>query len=65
MPSLPNHSRSALSGNDLDGMKDDVLWAEQPDKSDTDSEEDNMYNDVMTHEQIQQMFSEESDDDEF
>jgi len=43
------------------------LWVEQHDKSDTDSnkEGDDMYDDMMTHEQIQQMFSEESDDDEF
>jgi len=43
------------------------LWAEQHDKSDTDSnkEGDDLYDDMMTHEQIQQMFSEESDDDEF
>jgi len=37
-------------------MEDDVLWAEQYDKSD---------NECMIHEQIKQMFSEESDDDEF
>ena len=44
-----------------------MLWAEQYDKSDTDSDEegDNTYNDMMTQEQIQQVFSEESDDDEF
>ena len=52
---------------DLDVTEDDVLWAEQYDKSDTDSDEegDNMYDDMMTHEQIQQMFNEDSDDDEF
>ena len=46
---------------DLDGSEDDVLGAEQYDKSDTDSnqEGDDMYDDMMTHEQIQQMFSEE------
>ena len=43
-------------------MEDDVLRAEQYDKSDTDSD---MYDDMMTHEQIPQVFSEESDDDEF
>jgi len=34
--------------NDLDGMEDDVLWAEQHDKSDTDSDEegDEMYDDA-------------------
>jgi len=48
--------------NDLDGTEDDVLWTEQHDKSDTDEEGDNMYDD-MTQEQIQQMFSKESDDD--
>ena len=36
-------------------MEDDVLC----------DEGDDMYDDMMTHEQIQQMFSEESDDDEF
>jgi len=53
--------------NDLGGMEDDVLWDEQYDKSDTDSEEesDDMYNEMVTHKQIQQMFSEESYDDEF
>ena len=53
--------------NDLDAMEDDVLWHEQHDKSDTDSDEegDEMYDDMMTHEQIQQMFNEDSDDDEF
>ena len=42
-------------------MEDDALWAEQYDKSDTDSNEEgnNMYDDVMTHEQ---MFSEERDE---
>jgi len=42
------------------------LWAEKYDKSDTDSDEegDEIYDDMMTHEQIQQMFSEESDNDE-
>jgi len=53
--------------NDLDGMEDDVLWAKQYEKSDTDSEEDgdDMYDEMVTHKQIQQMFSEESDDVEF
>ena len=48
--------------NDLDGMKDDVLWAEQHDKSYTDSGEEggDMYDEMVTHEQLQQMFSEES-----
>ena len=48
-------------------MKDDILCDEQHDKSDTDPEEegDDMYDDIMTHEQIQQMFNEDSDDDEF
>jgi len=43
------------------------LWAEQHDKSDTDSDKegDDMYDDMMIHEQIQQMFIEDSDDDEF
>ena len=61
-PSLPNCSRSALSA-DLDGTEDIVLWPEQDDKSDTDSDEgNNMYDDMMTHEQ---MFRKESDDDKF
>jgi len=43
-------------------MEDDVFWDEQHNKSNFD-EEDDMYNgDMMIHEQ---MFSEESDDDEF
>ena len=43
------------------------MWAEQYDKSDTDFDEegDNIYDDMMTHEQIQQMLSEESDDDKY
>jgi len=51
--------------NYLDGMEDEVLWAEQYDKSDTDSDEegDYMYDNMMTHERIQQMFSEDSDDE--
>ena len=49
--------------NDLDGTEDDLLWAEQYDKSEEGG--DNMYDEMVTHEQIQQMFSEESDDDEF
>jgi len=46
-------------------MEDEVLWAEQYDKSDTDSNEegDDVYDNMITHEQIQQMFSEGSDDD--
>ena len=53
--------------NDLDGTEDYVLWAEQHNKSHTDSnkEGNNMYHDMMTHEQIQHMFGEESGDDEF
>jgi len=53
--------------NDLDGMEYNVLWAEQYDKSDTDSKEEgeNVYDEMVTHEQLQQMFSGESDDDEF
>ena len=47
--------------NDLDGTEDDVWWAEQYDKSDTKKGMTCM----MTHEQIQQIFSEASDDDEF
>jgi hypothetical protein len=31
--------------NDLDGMEDDVLWDEQRDKSDSDEEGDDMYDD--------------------
>ena len=51
----------------LDGTEDDVLWPEQYGKSDTDSEKqgDVMYDEMMTHEQIQQMLSEESDYDEY
>jgi len=33
--------------------------------TDSDEEGDDMYDDMMTHKQIQQMFSEESEDDEF
>ena len=42
-------------------MEDDVLWDEQHDKSNTvsDKNDDKMYDDMMTYEQIQQMFSEE------
>ena len=41
--------------NDLDGTEDDELWAEQYDKSDTDTDEegDEMYDDMLTREQIQ------------
>ena len=48
-------------------MEADVLWDEQHDKSDTDSDEegDKMYDDMMIYEQIQQKFNEYSDDDEF
>jgi len=48
-------------------MEDDILWDEQHEKSDTDSDEegDDMYDDIMTHEQIQQMFNEDSAYDEF
>jgi hypothetical protein len=53
--------------NDLDGTEDDELWDEHNDKYDTDSDEegDKMYDDMLTHEQIQQMFNEDSDDDEY
>jgi len=49
-PSLLNRSSTSIS-NDLYGTEDDdVLWAEQYDKSDTDSDEegDNMYDDTRT-----------------
>jgi len=48
--------------NDLDGMEDDELWDEHHNKSDTDEEGDEMYDDMLTHEQ---MFNEDSDDGEF
>jgi len=51
--------------NDLDGTEDDELWDEHHNKSDTDKETDKMYDDMLTHEQIQQMFNEDSDDDKF
>ena len=38
--------------NDLDGTEDDVLWDKQHDKSDSDEEGDDMYDNMMTHEQI-------------
>ena len=62
-PSLPNYSSASIS-NDLDGMEDDVLLAEEYDKFNTDSDEEgnNMNDDRMAHEH---MFIEESDDDEF
>ena len=41
------------------------MWDEQYEKSDSDEEGDSMYDDMMTHKQIQQMFSEESDDELF
>jgi len=49
----------------LFNLNNDVLWDEQHHKSNSDEEGDNMYDVVITHEQIQQMFTEESDDDEF
>ena len=64
-PLLPNNYKKCSISNDLDGTKDDVLWAEQYDKSDTNSNEGDMFDDMMTHEQIQQMLSKESDDEEF
>jgi len=51
--------------NDLDGTEDDELWGEHRNKSDSDEEGDEMYDDMLTHEQIQQMFNEDSDGDEF
>ena len=51
--------------NDLDGMEDDILWDKQHEKFDSDEEGNDMYDDTITHEQIQQMFNEDSDDDEF
>ena len=59
---LQSFKKCAIS-NDLDGTEDNVLWDEQYDISDTDSEGE--YYDMTTHKQIQQTFSEESDDDEF
>ena len=54
-PSLPNHSRSASISNDLDDTEDDVLWADTNSKE----EDDDMYDEMVTHKQIQRMFSEE------
>jgi len=34
--------------NNLDDMEDDVLWDEQPDKSDSEEEGDSMYDDTWT-----------------
>jgi len=51
--------------NDLDGTEDDVLLDEQHVKSDSDEEGNEIYDDMMTHKQIQQMFIQDSDDDEF
>ena len=50
--------------NDLDGTDNDVLWDEQHDKSDMDSDKegDKMYDDTRTNTSIlQQMFNKESD----
>ena len=41
------------------------MWDEHRNKSDSDEEGDEMYDDMLTHEQIQQMFNEDSDGDEF
>ena len=40
-------------------------WDEQHDKSDSDEEGDDMYDDMMSYEQIQHMSDEDIDDDEF
>jgi len=44
--------------NDLDGMEDGVLWGEQYDKSDTDSNEegDDMYDDTLTDVQWRELW---------
>jgi len=49
-PSLPKSFKKCSISKDLDGMEDDVSWAEQYDKSDTDSDEegDDMYDDTWT-----------------
>ena len=43
--------QEVLISNDLDGMEDDVLWAEQHDKSDTDLDEqgDDKYDDTKRY----------------
>ena len=64
-PSLPKSHKKCSISNDLDGTEDDELWDEHHNKSDTDKETDKMYDDMLTHEQIQQMFNEDSDDDEY
>ena len=52
LPSLPKSFKNCSISNDLDGTEDDVLWAEQYDRSDTDSKEegDDMYDEMVTHE---------------
>jgi len=43
--------------NDLDGTEEVELWDEHHDKSDTDEEGNKMYDDMLTHKQVQQMFN--------
>ena len=50
--------------NDLDVTEDDILCDEQHDKSDT-TPMNKVMTCMMMHEQIRQMFNEDSDDYEF
>jgi len=55
------------TSNYLDGTEEDVLWDEQHDKSDTDSDEegDEMHDGLMKQKHIQQNYlDEESEEDE-
>ena len=61
-PSFLKSFKKCSISNDLDGTEDE-LWDEHHNKSDSDEEGDDMYDDMIIHEQIQQMFNEDSDDE--
>ena len=53
--------------NELDGTEDDILWQDDRDApcADSDNEGEEMYDDMLTTEQMIQMLEEEDSDEEF
>ena len=56
-----------LNTNELDGTKDDILWQDNRDApcAESDIEGEEMYNDMLTTDQMIQMLKEDDSDKEF
>ena len=63
---LPRFKKCSIT-NELDGTEDDILWQDDRDApcADSDNEGEEMYDDMLTTDQMIQMLEEEDSDKEF